>query len=168
MDGARRLLEGDARFHFLRRDITRPASAGGEDHRAVTPEEFQSRLESGAYALHWRAHDLLYGIPVSELTSLSHGRSVIANGSRSVIDAARAKFDRLAIVSITAEARSLRARLEDRGREDAVGIERRIERAMAFRIEGDDVVTIDNDGSIQDGIDRFVYALVQIHQRLPA
>ena len=32
---ARRELAGDARFCFVRRDITRPSEAGGEDHNAI-------------------------------------------------------------------------------------------------------------------------------------
>ena len=40
MAGARARLAGDARFRFVRRDITRPPDAGGEDHNAVTHDEF--------------------------------------------------------------------------------------------------------------------------------
>ncbi|MEO0822786.1 MAG: phosphonate metabolism protein/1,5-bisphosphokinase (PRPP-forming) PhnN, partial [Pseudomonadota bacterium] len=32
LDGARKALAEDARFHFARRAITRAADAGGEDH----------------------------------------------------------------------------------------------------------------------------------------
>lgn len=159
LDGARDALESDPRFYFLRRDITRPASAGGEAHNSVTIAEFQSRLESGAYRLHWGAHDLLYGLPVSELSGLDQNQAVIANGSRSVLDEARARFERLAIVSIIARDDLLRQRLMVRNRETEGDIECRISRAAAFKVEGRDVFELMNDGSVEEGVRTFVELL---------
>ncbi|MEL7103226.1 MAG: phosphonate metabolism protein/1,5-bisphosphokinase (PRPP-forming) PhnN [Pseudomonadota bacterium] len=166
LDGAKTLLDGDTRFHFLRRDITRDASAGGEDHNPVSVTDFETRLSHGAYALNWGAHDLRYGLPQTELSALSEGTSVIANGSRSVIDTARNRFDRFAVVSITANEDLLRQRLRQRGRESDADIEKRIARAGAFQVTGDDVYTISNDGSVEDGVAKFVECLAQLDGRL--
>ena len=166
LDGARAWLEGDSRFHFLKRDITRPASAGGEDHNPVSTDLFAEKLKHGEYALHWGAHDLRYGLPHRELAALAQGKSVIANGSRSVLDEARAIFDHVAIISITANEALLRQRLLARGRESAADIEKRIARATAFNVSGEDVHTISNDGSVEEGVAYFVELLAKLDGRL--
>lgn len=166
LDGARAEFKNDLRFHFLRRDITRPADAGGEDHRPVTIEQFQANEKANRYALTWGAHDLRYGLPKSELASLVEGRSVVANGSRSVLGQARNQFERIAIVSITASEALLRERLQMRGRETLDDIERRIARATAFDVVGEDVSVFSNDSTIQDGIAEFVRLLDRLHNGL--
>lgn len=165
LEGAKSLLEGDVRFHFLRRDITRAASAGGEAHNAVSIAQFTDTLNRGGYGLNWGAHDLQYGLPNTELAALSVGKTVIANGSRSVLDIARSRFDRLAIISVTASENLLRQRLLAREREDADDIERRIRRARAFQVEGDDVFVLENDASLEQGIASFVELLAVLHSR---
>ena len=58
LEGEKSRLEGDSRFHFLRRDITRSASAGVEAHNAVSLAQFTDTLNRGGYGLNWGAHDL--------------------------------------------------------------------------------------------------------------
>ena len=48
---ARARLEGDTRFRFVQRTITRPAEAGGEVHRALDLHAFEAEREAGVYAL---------------------------------------------------------------------------------------------------------------------
>src|SRR5271165_6732831 len=43
LNGARAAFAGDARVHFVRRVITRPADPEGEDHEPVTEAEFDAR-----------------------------------------------------------------------------------------------------------------------------
>lgn len=81
IDYARAQLRSDPSFHFARRVITRPPSVG-EDHESVDIEEFQRR--AGAFALHWQAHGLFYGIPATVEDQLDCGAVVIANGSRAI------------------------------------------------------------------------------------
>jgi ribose 1,5-bisphosphokinase len=144
LDGARAAGRDDV--VFVRREITRPAEAGGEDHLPVTDAEFERRAAAGGYALSWRAHGLGYGIPADIAQDLAAGRSVVANVSRGVLDEARQRFPRLLIVSITADGAALRARLQARGRESLEEIEARVARAAAFQVTGDDVVDLANDG----------------------
>ena len=54
LKGAREKLKNRTDLHFIRRDITRPEDAGGEDHRPVSTEEFDTNLNRGDYILHWR------------------------------------------------------------------------------------------------------------------
>jgi phosphonate metabolism protein PhnN/1,5-bisphosphokinase (PRPP-forming) len=145
---------------FPRREITRPAEAGGEDHIAVTEIDFDRRESQGAYALSWKAHGLGYGIPALIEEMLSQGKTVVANVSRGVLDDARARFPSLVIVSIRAAPDVLRSRLVARGRESSKDIEARVERAMAFEIFGPDVVELWNDGSPEDAVERFLGILM--------
>lgn len=159
LDGARAALADDPRFVFARREITRPADSGGEDHIAVTEAEFRERQAAGRYALSWDAHGLGYGIPKSLEGDLAAGRTVIANVSRGVLDAARGKYAHVAIVSITVSPEILAARLRARGRETEAQIEGRLARAAAFSVTGPDVIDIRNDGDLAESIAAFVAAL---------
>jgi phosphonate metabolism protein PhnN/1,5-bisphosphokinase (PRPP-forming) len=158
IDGARTLSGPDV--VFPRREITRPAESGGEDHVAVTEIDFERRESQSAYALSWKAHGLGYGIPAAIEEMLAQGRTVVANVSRGVLDDARARFPDLVIVSVRAAPDVLRSRLVARGRESSKDIEARVERAMAFEIFGPDVVELWNDGSPEDAVERFLGILM--------
>ena len=80
--GARMRIGPDARFRFVRRSITRPASAGGEDHEPMDRDAFLRRRDAGGFALWWDAHGLLYGIVRDIEADLAAGRCVVANLSR--------------------------------------------------------------------------------------
>lgn len=158
IDGAKARLSGDLRFLFARRVVTRPADAGGETHEAATPRAFAAREAAGGFCLTWRAHGLAYGLPADISESLATGTSVIANVSRSVIEAARRRFPKLRVVVVTAPPAVLAARLAARGREDAADIARRLAREAPFP-PGGDVTVIPNDGPLADAVERFVALL---------
>jgi ribose 1,5-bisphosphokinase len=159
LDGARLQLAEDPDIVFPRRQITRPAEAGGEDHMPVSEATFEALEQAGGYALSWRAHGLGYGIPVGMGDDLAAGRTVVVNVSRTVLDAARARFGGLRVVSITANSELLARRLAARGREDGADVARRLARAEAIPVAGDDVVIVRNDGSPADGIAAMVAAI---------
>ena len=77
IDGARQTLAADKRFVFARRVITRPESAGGEDHEEVSQGEFERRIMHGQFLLHWTAHGLGYALldPMSGRTSVAGSTS---------------------------------------------------------------------------------------------
>ena len=159
--GARKRLAKNDCFAFPKRHITRPADSGGEDHIAVSEQAFRANDEAGRYALSWRAHGLCYGVPESACELLCTGQSVVVNVSRSVLEAARARFKRLKVLSIVAPSDVLRARLVNRGREEMGDIEGRVARAAAQVIVGEDVVEIVNNADIETGIERFMAGLQQ-------
>ncbi len=161
IDGAKSALKANPWFVFPRREITRPAEAGGEDHNPVSLEHFETKRSRGGYALQWGAHELFYGVPRSIEKDLDADRSVIVNVSRSVIDSARAQFPKLCVLLVTAPEAVLRARLIQRGRESSADIDRRVARAAAYRVTGSDVVTIVNDGAIEDGVSQFIEAITE-------
>lgn len=155
IEGARTAFTGAVDVIFPRREITRPADAGGEDHVAVTESQFHARRELGGYLLSWGAHGLWYGIPAEVADELRRGSAVVVNASRSVIEDARSRFLNLRIVSVNADDETLRMRLAARARETEDQAARRLERARAFRVEGPDVIDFVNDGSLEAAVDRF-------------
>ncbi|MGQ3017869.1 phosphonate metabolism protein/1,5-bisphosphokinase (PRPP-forming) PhnN [Phenylobacterium sp.] len=160
IDGARATLADNREVVFVRRDITRPAEAGGEDHRPVSEAEFQRREAAGGYVLSWRAHGLCYGVPADILQDLALGRRVVVNVSRGVIDEARRRLWAVRIVSVSADPEQLAARLRGRGRESEAEIADRIARAQAYGVAGDDVITLRNDGSREAGVMAMIRAIM--------
>jgi len=159
MAGARALLAGQWEFAFPPREITRPAEAGGEDHVPVTETQFRDRCLHDRYALWWRAHGLWYGVPRAIDGALAHGRTVVVNASRAVIDEARDTYLDLRVVHVTAPPRVLARRLAARGRESEDEIAARLARAGAYAVTGPGVDILSNDGSIEQALRRFVHLL---------
>lgn len=157
--GARARLAGDTSVVFARREITRPAEVGGEDHTPVDEATFVRRCERGGYLLAWQAHGLGYGIPASLCDELAGGRTVVANVSRAVLSEARTRFAGVRVVSIVADPDRVAARLAARAREDAAGVAARLARADIFLVEGEDVVVIRNDGEPAEGVAQLLAAI---------
>lgn len=143
-----RLSEDDG-VVFPRRTITRDAGDGSEDHHSVSEAEFHVRVGAGAFAFHWQAHGLSYGVPASIGAHIDAGRTVVVNVSRSVVDAVKERYRQVIVVSITADREAVAERLLQRGRESADDIDRRLERGDAIAIEGSDVVELDNSGPVE-------------------
>jgi ribose 1,5-bisphosphokinase len=138
---------GDPGVVFPRRAITRE-SDGSEDHDTLSEAAFGAAIAAGAFALHWRAHGLGYGIPAGILDDLVDGRSVVINVSRAILDEARLRFPPVAVISVTVPPDVLAERLRRRSRESAADIAARIARAGAYDVTGPDVVALDNSGTI--------------------
>lgn len=116
IDWLRQQLPQDARVHFARRTITRAVQPGGEQHDSVDVAAFMRLRESGAFAMHWEANALHYGIARAELAARCDGRTVIVNGSRAYLPQAARLFPELVVAHITADAQTLRRRLLARER----------------------------------------------------
>lgn len=159
IDGARVTLAGDPTVVFARREITRPADAGGEDHLGVDIDTFRARRAAGGYLLAWEAHGLGYGVPAELGERLASGATVVANVSRTVLDEARARLPQVRVVSVTVSPDVLEARLRQRGRENVEAIAERLARAGQFEVTGEDVTVIHNDGALAEGIARLVAAI---------
>ena len=156
INGARDLLAQDQGFAFIRRCITRPAGAGGEDHEALHERDFAARRISGEFALSWHANGFGYGLPRAAIdAALSRGACAIANASRGATDEARQVFSRIRVVLVTASPAILARRLAGRGRESVAEIEARLARGGAFDASDCDAM-IRNDGDACDAISRFV------------
>lgn len=159
LDGARKALATDRRFVFARRAITRPADAGGEDHEALTPQEFARRKETGEFLLSWSAHGLEYGLPLALADCLAQGQHVIANGSRATVAELAKRVADLVVIEVTAPAKLVAARLQSRGRESKAEIAARAARTTPPLPIHVQVVQVVNDADVQVGVERLMAAL---------
>ncbi|MGB3315140.1 MAG: phosphonate metabolism protein/1,5-bisphosphokinase (PRPP-forming) PhnN [Albidovulum sp.] len=152
------LLAGLARacpeVHIARRTISRPASAETEPFESVVPAQFAALRAGGAFALHWEAHGLCYGLRHRELAALMTGGTVIFNGSRAALPRIAARHPALEVIVVTVSPGILASRLAARGREDADEIAGRLARADFALPAGLTARTVSNDGRPEEGIAR--------------
>lgn len=146
-------------LHLVRRVITRPSTAGGEDFDGVTPDEFARRVADGQFALHWQAHGLSYGIPAEWRTRLAGGESALINLSRAVLVPAAEVFESLVVVNVTAPPEVLAQRLAARGRESAEDIARRLSRVADPLPATLNVITVQNTGTVDQAVSQVLGAL---------
>lgn len=156
---AREQLAANPGVVFAHRYITRPVELNGENHIALSDAEFDSRLTSGLFALHWNSHGLRYGIGREINVWLAKGCNVVMNGSREYLPEARRHYPRLVPVLITVSPEALATRLRQRGRESETQIALRIQRASQFPRPAGYLEVIENDGALSAAGDRFVALL---------
>ncbi len=153
-----------AGVRLVRRVITRDAGAGGEDFEAVSEDVFEARVQAGAFALHWRAHGLRYGVPLAVREDLAAGHLCLVNLSRTVLVDAQALFPGFAVVHLAAPVAVLAGRLAARGRERAEVIAARLERA-GFALPGGlkHVIRVENTGALAQTAEA-VWAQLQLER----
>lgn len=129
------------------RYITRSASAGGENHVALSESEFRRRREYGLFALHWQAHQFHYALGIEIDQWLARGLDVVVNGSRLHLNDAQQRYGgQLLAVCLQVSPGVLAARLRQRGREDDAQIAQRLRRAAEPIAAG--CLTLNNDGEL--------------------
>ncbi|AIS18178.1 thymidine phosphorylase [Pseudomonas rhizosphaerae] len=165
IEGARARLGNGGQYLFARRTITRPSGAPGEDHTGVSPEQFQASLAAGEFLLSWHAHGLSYGLSVDLLHALEAGRHVIANGSRRMIREVATLVPHLLVVEVSASPHVLAARILGRGRESAEQASARVLRQVDPLPADIETLQVDNDGTLAEGIARFIEAVETVTQR---
>ncbi|WP_422033276.1 phosphonate metabolism protein/1,5-bisphosphokinase (PRPP-forming) PhnN [Reyranella sp.] len=158
---ARTLLPPGAPVVFAHRYITRPADTGGENHVALTREEFATRRAYGLFAYHWNAHGNDYGVGREIHDWRAAGLTVVVSGSRDHFLRTGGLDSQARPVLITAPVERLRQRLEGRGRESAIEAAERLERADAYELDDPRLVTIVNDGTLDEAAAAFVRLLAR-------
>jgi phosphonate metabolism protein PhnN/1,5-bisphosphokinase (PRPP-forming) len=152
-------IAADPSLIWARRCITRPETAGGEPFEGLSEAQFDARLQADDFDLHWAAHGLRYGVPHASLAPLAKEQNVLLNGSRGAIAQARAIFPDMRIITITAPDHILAQRLAARGRESAIDIAQRLERARFALPSGVFAIEVINDGAPEMGIARLLQAI---------
>lgn len=149
-----------AGVEIARRVITRSAEAKGEAAQGVTPEQFETLRAQGAFAMHWRANGLDYGIPRQVDQWLAAGRAVLVNGSRAYLPEARQRYPDLLAVLVEVKPEVLRQRLLARGRETAEEVEQRLARSARLQAAADPSVhVLDNSSTLEAAVAAFVSLL---------
>ena len=142
------------------RYITRPFNAGSENHIALSEHEFYPR-RAASFALSWHANNTYYGIGVEIDLWLHAGFDVVANGSRAHLALARERYGEVLVpICLAVSPPVLRQRLEQRGRENALEIAQRLDRAARYK--PDNCLTLNNDGSLRQSVDEF-FRLLRSH-----
>ena len=160
LDWLRAHLPAPCPMHWAQRTISRAAMPGGEAHESVSPETLVALRHAQAFALHWDANGLGYGVRHAQLAPLAQGNWVLLNGSRAYLPEALARFPDLVAVHITASPQVLRERLLSRGRETPEQVEARVQRALAYSPPpGEASLEVHNDGMLSDAGQRLLNAL---------
>jgi thymidine phosphorylase len=149
----------DRPFEIARRVITRAHGSPGEDHEALSEAEFSALERQGGFLITWSAHGLQYGLRRELLGVLAHGRHVIANGSRAMVEALRACVPNLVVIEVSAPVSVLAERILARGRETPEEVRQRVMRKVEPFPADVEVVRVSNDGTLEQGIERFIMAL---------
>ena len=144
---ARAATADDANVVFPRRIITREASIS-EDNEHVSPGTFQEAMSRGEFAMHWEAHGNCYALSRAIDDDIRAGRTVVANVSRTVIEAMRRAYADVTVVSITAPPNVLANRIAMRARSSDGRLEARLSRTVEDAAIAPDV-TIVNTGSAE-------------------
>ena len=145
---ARAACAEDRSVVFPRRVVTRQASAF-EDNEQVSFEMFRQARAGGEFAVHWEAHGHGYGLTRAIDDELRAARTVVANVSRTVIDAVRHAYADVTVVSITAPSEILERRLAARARDSDGQIGQRLDRVVNDPATVPDL-TIVNVGRAED------------------
>ena len=143
---ARIACADDDSIVFARRVVTREASAF-EDNEQLSPEAFREALQRGEFAVQWEAHGHCYGLPRAIDDDIRAGRTVVANVSRTIIEAMRRGYSNVEVVAITAPPEVLAKRLAMRARTSDGLLDQRLQRAVAGAAAPDQ--TIVNIGSAE-------------------
>jgi ribose 1,5-bisphosphokinase len=130
---------------FARRVVTREASSF-EDNLQVSHAAFRQALERDEFVLHWQAHGHCYGLPRAIDEDIRAGRTVVANVSRTVVEATRRVYANVTVISVTAPPEVLAERLATRARSSDGELADRLGRVVATAAD----VTITNVGRIED------------------
>jgi len=145
---ARAACAGDRNVVFPRRVVTREASAF-EENEQISLDAFRQARARGDFAVHWEAHGHCYALPRTIDDDIRAGRTLVANVSRTVVDAIRSGYADVTVVSITAPSDVLAERLAARTRSSDGQIEHRLSRAVDDATTTPDVI-IANVGRVED------------------
>jgi len=161
MSYARKRLATSPCVVFAHRYITRPANAGGENHVALSEDEFATRVQSNLFAMHWESHGCRYGIGSEINMWLAKNYNVVMNGSRGHLHEAQITHPKLIPVWIEVSPEVLAERLYARGRENEAEIKERLIRAAMYRATPGGIA-ICNDGELEDAGEKLVQLIAPL------
>jgi ribose 1,5-bisphosphokinase len=144
---ARVACADDGSIVFPRRVVTREASSF-EDNEQMGLDAFRQARGQGDFAVDWEAHGHCYALSRAIDDDIRARRTVVANVSRTVIEALRRAYTDVVVILITAPAEILAERLAARARSSDGRLADRLGRAVDDAATVPDV-TITNAGSVE-------------------
>jgi len=152
IDYIRKYIPENSPIEFVRRYITRPSNAGGENHYSLTEDEFLQHKNNEHFVMDWFSHNTYYGIGTEINGWLSKNISVVMNGSRAYLGEATKKYPDIVPVLISVDPSVLSERLFSRGRESYDEIKKRIIQAVTLEssVQHPNLITIENNTSIEE------------------
>ena len=166
LQGLRQVWPVAEAAHWSRRTITRSLQAGGEQHEAVDVPAFEQLCQQHAFAMHWQANGLCYGVRHEELRPLQRGRWVFVNGSRAWLPQLLSDWPQATVVHIGADREVLARRLAARGRESVEAVADRLARQVPAVLPPG-AIRIDNNGHLLDAVTKLQHALEHRDLDLP-
>jgi len=127
--------------------VTREASSF-EDNEQLSLDAFRQARSQGDFAVHWEAHGHCYALSRAIDDDIRARRTVVANVSRTVVEALRRAYADVVVILITAPAEILAERLAARARGSDGRLADRLGRAVDDAATAPDV-TITNVGSVE-------------------
>jgi len=162
---ARTRINGVEKVIFAHRYITRPPFSGNENHVHLTEEEFKARINANLFALHWESHGKYYGIGTEINSWMENGFNVVVNGSRQYLPVAQQIYPDITVILIDASPEVINQRLNNRGREDAGEIAKRIMRTADINSDLTNCIRIVNDSTVEDAGEELVN-IIALKQKL--
>jgi len=144
---ARAACADDSGIVFPRRVVTREASSF-EDNEQLSLNAFRHARSRGDFAVDWEAHGHCYALSRAIDVDIRARRTVVANVSRTVVEALRRAYADVVVILITAPAEILAERLAARARSSDGRLADRLGRAVDDAATAPDV-TITNVGSVE-------------------
>lgn len=148
MGFARERLPAGAPVVFAHRYITRPADSGGENHVALSPEEFDLRQRQGLFSLSWQSHGKSYGVGREIDIWMEAGLTVVVNGSREYFPQAARLYPSILPVEVCVSPEVAAMRLAARGRETPAEAKERLRRGGSLSVSHPKLTRIDNSGPL--------------------
>ncbi len=156
LGAARARIDGRHPVVFAHRYASRPPAPGHPHEVALGPGEFALRDARGLFAFVWSAWGVRYGIGGEVDAWMARDLVVVVSGSREHFATLGPGHPGLLPVLITASPEARAQRLHARGREDAPAIARRLARGEAFSPVHPALVTIENEGPLEEAVGAFV------------
>lgn len=148
------------RILFAHRYITRSMMATGENHIALSRDEFFARRDAGLFSLSWESHGNAYGIGIEVDLWRKNNFIVVVSGARAAWPAAKARYGDPAGILIDAPAELRAMRLAARGREDEAAIRERLTHDIPLAVDAS-VRRLDNSGSVECAGEALVHMLLE-------
>ena len=148
-------------LYVVRRYVTRPPS-DTELNYSVTVDEFKNLESQNKFALKWHIYGLDYGVPIEIDNWLRKGHPVIVNVSRTIVKAAKDKYNNIKIIFVEVPFEITLQRIQERGREKGDLLDDRIERARKFQKYSEADFVVDNSGQLEDAINQLLNYLIKV------